>query len=238
MNRCEPLEFYYRDAPTLLGLRACPFEPSGGRDPDAAGLTQRQRSAATKSSRVRTALATLDGRDQFLLENCYRPTTGATWDLVDPANNWVTMSCGSLRVRVDDADRVARGERALAREATRVAGKTRDRDGINSALARAASHLAAEKRALAKKTDAEIVHRRAALAAAHEAEAAQGRFEAAYREVMCAQAELDRFVHGKRVEVLQLGVAAAAKPKRRTIRQIVLDKVAAWVVAMMGVEAP
>jgi hypothetical protein len=233
MNRCEPLDWFFRFSASELGLRACPFDGGGGRDPDNPGLSPLQRAAATKSSRIRTALAQLSTHDQFVLETCYRPRPGDHMNTSAPAQPWIDRLCGDAQHDIECHRLDAQRERSFAKAALAVACRTRDVDGVNSAVARAAAHAAAEARAVSRQRDAEQVLRRAAKVATDEAERAQSRFEAAMREVVAAQVDLAAFGHSKRLEVLQLDVAVP-RPKRMTAKQKALDKVARWVVAMMG----
>jgi hypothetical protein len=196
-------------------------------------LSKKQRWAATKSSRIRTALAQLACHDQYVLGVCYpKQPPGTPWHIGDPAKGWVDRLCREAQDAVAECKREVQHERSLARDATGTARKTRDHDGVDAAVARAALHMAAGARALSRQRDAEQVLRRASTRATAEAELAQARFEGVMREVLANGSDLAAFVHGKRVEVLQLDVAS--RPRRMTQRQRLLEKVGEWVLSIMG----
>lgn len=232
MKRNEDLEWFFRFAAAELGLRAMPIEPSGGRGDDGDCLTGKQRYAANKSSRIRTALAQLSGLDRFILDVCYRERPGCTMYVVDPAKNWIDLCAPAEQHDVEEARHTGRHESTLAKQARNVARRTRDAAGVSSALARAEAHDAAEARAKSRQTDAEILLRRAALRCGAEAERAQSRFEASASEVRATSGDLERFVHGKRTENCKVEVSAR---KTRRLLASVSKPVVAVADALMAI---
>jgi len=231
VNRNPDLEWLYRFAASDLGVRACPIEPSGGRDPDACGLTPKQRYAAGKSSRIRLALSELDAHDRFVLCTCYSPRPKDTEYVTDPAKPWVDWRCGRAQLAVALARERCQRERSLANEARKVARNTRDQDGVAAALARAEAHDAAEARANTRRVEAESRLRGAEKRSTDEAERAQARYEAAAERVRANASDLASYVHSRRTEGITVELS---ERKRKRLAKIIASPVVALADVLRG----